>query len=85
MNFPLNKRALALAAGVLMGAAHAQTLTIALASEPTAADPHYHKMTTNDSFSAHVYDSLVGRTANMELVPSLALSWKSLDDLTWEF
>ena len=85
MNFPLSKRALALLGASLIGAAHAQTLTIGLASEPTAADPHYHKMTTNDSFSAHVYDSLVGRTASMELTPSLATSWKNLDDLTWEF
>ena len=85
MNFPLSKRALALLGATLIGAAHAQTLTIGLASEPTAADPHYHKMTTNDSFSAHVYDSLVGRTASMELTPSLATSWKNLDDLTWEF
>ena len=90
MNFVLNKWMSALAGGwiasaSLVGAAQAQTLTMALASEPTAADPHYHKMTTNDSFSAHIYDSLVGRTASMELVPSLAESWKSLDDLTWEF
>lgn len=90
MNFVLNKWMSALAGGCiagvsLVGAAQAQTLTMALASEPTAADPHYHKMTTNDSFSAHIYDSLVGRTASMELVPSLAESWKSLDDLTWEF
>ncbi len=73
------------ASASLVGAAQAQTLAMALASEPTAADPHYHKMTTNDSFSAHIYDSLVGRTANMELTPSLAASWKNLDDLTWEF
>ena len=38
-----------------------------------------------DAFSAHVYDSLVARNAKMELVPSLATSWKNLDDLTWEF
>ncbi len=91
MRLVLNKRMSAIAGGwmvagvSLMGAAHAQSLTMALASEPTAADPHYHKMTTNDSFSAHVYDSLVARTANMELQPGLASSWKNLDDLTWEF
>ena len=69
----------------LAGVAQAQSLTMALAAEPTAADPHYHKMTANDAFSAHIYSSLVGRNANMELVPALASSWKSLDDLTWEF
>ncbi len=80
--------ALALAGACLggaLGAAQAQQLTLGLASEPTAADPHYHKMTTNDSFSAHIYDSLVARTPKMELIPSLATSWKNLDDLTWEF
>ena len=44
--------ALALPAGM----AAAQSLTIGLASEPTAADPHYHKVTTNDSFSAHIFE-----------------------------
>ena len=42
-------------------------------------------MTQNDAFSAHVYSSLVGRSADMKLVPALATSWKNLDDLTWEF
>ncbi|AKQ57588.1 ABC transporter substrate-binding protein [Bordetella hinzii] len=80
--------ATALTAGLLAapgGAALAQTLKIALSSEPTSADPHYHKQTQNDAFSAHVYDSLVGRDANMKLKPALATSWKNLDDLTWEF
>ena len=66
-------------------AALAQSLKIALSSEPTSADPHYHKQTQNDAFAAHVYNSLVGRDADMKLQPSLATSWKNLDDLTWEF
>ncbi|OZI80479.1 ABC transporter substrate-binding protein [Bordetella genomosp. 6] len=67
------------------GSASAQSLKIALSSEPTSADPHYHKQTQNDAFSAHVYSSLIGRDADMKLVPALATSWKNLDDLTWEF
>ena len=90
MNMGIRKAVFALAGGVavsagFVGMAHAQSLTMALAAEPTAADPHYHKMTANDAFSAHVYDSLVARNAKMELIPSLALSWKNLDDQTWEF
>lgn len=90
MNMGIRKIVFALAGGVavsvgLASVAQAQSLTMALAAEPTAADPHYHKMTANDALSAHVYDSLVARNANMELVPALATSWKSLDDLTWEF
>ena len=90
MNMGIRESVFALAGGVamsmsLVGMAQAQSLTIALAAEPTAADPHYHKSTANDAFAAHVYDSLVARNAKMELVPSLAKSWKNLDDLTWEF
>jgi len=62
----------------------AQNLTIALSSEPTAADPHYHKQTQNDALAAHIFESLVNRDANMQLVPGLATSWKNLDDNTWE-
>lgn len=72
--------ALALPAGM----AAAQSLTIGLASEPTAADPHYHKVTTNDAFSAHIFESLINRNAQMELVPGLAQSWRAVDDNTWE-
>jgi len=79
--------ALLTAAGMGAGAglAHGQTLKIALSSEPTSADPHYHKQTQNDAFSRHVYDALIDRDANMKLKPGLATSWKNLDDLTWEF
>ena len=71
---------LALSAGL----AWAQSLTIGLASEPTAADPHYHKVTPNDALAAHVFESLVHRNAQMQPVPALAESWRALDDLTWE-
>ena len=71
------------AAAIPLAAVQAQTLKIGLSAEPTSADPHYHKMTQNDAFSAHVYSSLVGRSADMKLVPALATSWKNLDDLTW--
>ncbi|QMV75606.1 ABC transporter substrate-binding protein [Comamonas piscis] len=64
--------------------AAAQSLTIGLASEPTAADPHYHKVTTNDAFSAHIFESLINRNAQMELIPGLAQSWRAVDDNTWE-
>jgi peptide/nickel transport system substrate-binding protein len=66
-------------------AARAQSLKVGLSSEPTAADPHYHKQTQNDAFAAHVYDSLVARASDMTLIPGLAVSWKNLDDTTWEF
>jgi peptide/nickel transport system substrate-binding protein len=63
---------------------HAQTLKIALSADPTAADPHYHKNAANEALSVHVYGTLIARDADMKLQPSLATSWKNLDDLTWE-
>jgi len=76
---------LAIAGTVGVAPATAQTLKIALSSEPTSADPNYHKQTQNDAFAAHIYESLLKRDANMKLQPSLATSWRNLDDLTWEF
>ena len=66
------------------GMVAAQSLTIGLASDPTAADPHYHKVAPNDAFTAHVFESLIARNADMELIPGLAESWRNLDDNTWE-
>lgn len=72
-------------AAVPAGAGLAQSLKIALSADPTSADPHYHQMTSNSAFAAHVYGSLVQRNADMTLKPSLATSWRTLDDNTWEF
>jgi len=75
-----------LALAITAAPAAAQSLTIGMSSEPTSADPHYHKMTQNDALSAHVYDSLIVRSADMtQLQPALATSWRTLDDTTWEF
>jgi len=43
--------------------------------------------TTNPegNIARHIWDMLVWRTADGELVPMLATSWKLVDDLTWEF
>jgi peptide/nickel transport system substrate-binding protein len=72
----------------LLGAAagvHAQPLTIALSSEPTAMDPHYHQATPNNAMAAHIFETLVAQDAKMSLIPGLASSWRTLDDNTWEF
>jgi len=79
---------LALTAWLAVGipaAAQNKALTIGMASEATAADPHYAKVTQNDALAAHFYDVLVVRAPDMSLQPSLATSWRTLDDTTWEF
>ncbi|HRE22023.1 MAG TPA: ABC transporter substrate-binding protein [Rhabdaerophilum sp.] len=63
----------------------AQELKIALASEPSAADPHYHNLTPNNAVARHIFDTLVTMDRLQAMHPGLAESWKTIDDLTWEF
>jgi peptide/nickel transport system substrate-binding protein len=77
---------LALAASLSVPAlVAAKPLTIGLASEPTAMDPHFHNLGPNNSLSTHIYDQLVLMDEKQNLQPGLAISWKPLDDTTWEF
>ncbi|HKX07359.1 MAG TPA: ABC transporter substrate-binding protein [Stellaceae bacterium] len=64
---------------------HAQELRIALAAEPTSIDPLYHTLNPNNQVARHIFDRLVHQDARQRLVPGLALSWKPIDDATWEF
>ncbi len=70
---------------MLASAVNAKDITIGLASEPTAMDPHFHNLTPNNSLSTHIYDQLVLTDERQNLKPGLALSWKPLNDTTWEF
>ena len=66
-------------------AAKDREVSIGLQAQVTAMDPHYHNLSPNNSLLLHVFEPLVKRDANQKLVPALALSWKAVDDLTWEF
>jgi peptide/nickel transport system substrate-binding protein len=60
-------------------------VSIGLQAAITSIDPHYHNLTPNNALLLHIYEPLIKRDANQKLVPALAVSWKALDDLTWEF
>ncbi|MDU8942084.1 ABC transporter substrate-binding protein [Ovoidimarina sediminis] len=80
--------AFAVAASVLAlgaGAATAEKITIGLASEPTSIDPHFHNLGPNNALSVHIFDRLIAQDDKQRLSPGLAVSWKPIDDLTWEF
>ncbi len=79
-----------LAAGVaasvaVSGVVQAADVTIGLASEPSALDPHYHNLGPNNSMVQHIFDRLVHQDANQNLQPGLAVSWKPTTQTTWEF
>ncbi|MCB1491482.1 MAG: ABC transporter substrate-binding protein [Rhodobiaceae bacterium] len=69
----------------LTAAASAEDLTIGLSSEATSIDPHFHNLNPNNQLAEMIFETLVGQDENQQLVPGLAVSWKPIDDLTWEF
>jgi peptide/nickel transport system substrate-binding protein len=85
----LKRAALAIAAAGWMTAASAQDLTqelkIGLSAEPSAMDPHFHNLTPNNSLLRHIFDRLTHQDENQAVEPGLALSWRNVDDTTWEF
>ena len=83
---PAATRAAAVAAMLALGApALAQTLNIGIQNEPNTMDPQWHLLGNNTAAMRNIFDTLVGRDVNLQDVPSLALSWRVVDDTTWEF
>jgi peptide/nickel transport system substrate-binding protein len=70
---------------MMAGTAWSEELTIGLASEPTAIDPHFHNLGPNNAMSRHIFDRLILQNELQQLEPGLAVSWEPIDDLTWEF
>lgn len=83
--------ALMLALSVLFGLSaalaenDAGTLIVAQQIDVASMDPHMCGSMTDMNVLLNVYDALVGTDAEGNLTPSLALEWKAVDDLTWEF
>jgi peptide/nickel transport system substrate-binding protein len=77
---------LALAGYVLLSAqAAAVDLRIGVFSEITTLDPHYFQLTSNIDIDMLVYSTLVSHDINLKVVPDLAVNWRPIDDLHWEF
>jgi peptide/nickel transport system substrate-binding protein len=77
---------LAMAAAAPAGApAAAQTLRIAMAAEPTSADPQHYAAAPNSTLHDHVFESLVELDARLKAGPSLATGWSRRDDRRWVF
>jgi peptide/nickel transport system substrate-binding protein len=67
------------------GLAAAQDLKIGIKTEPSSLDPQFHTLNPNIQVAQHFFDALVLQDENLKTKPGLALSWKTLDDTTWEF
>jgi peptide/nickel transport system substrate-binding protein len=78
-------RALLAALLLVPFATSARTLTVGLGAAITSLDPHYHNYSPNTSMSKHIFDALIRTDAKQRLLPGLAVSWRAVDDTTWEF
>ncbi|NQW02318.1 MAG: ABC transporter substrate-binding protein [Rhodospirillales bacterium] len=73
--------AMSLAASTVMAA----DLRVGLSAEPSAIDPHYHNLGPNNAMAQNIFSRLIEQDEKQRLMPGLATSWKTIDDLTWEF
>jgi peptide/nickel transport system substrate-binding protein len=76
---------MAIAAAGWIASAQAQELKIGLSAEPSAMDPHFHNLTPNNSLLRHIFERLTHQDENQAVVPGLAVSWRNIDERTWEF
>ena len=74
-----------LAALLVSGTAVSEELIIGTQVEPTSIDPHYHNTQPNVQIGRQVFDHLIKRDHKQRLRPGLAVSWKAVNDTTWEF
>ncbi len=63
----------------------AKTLRWSSQGDYLTADPMAQNELLTNSINGHVYESLVERGKNLEIVPSLAASWKQTGPLVWIF
>ena len=65
------------------GQAHAKQFRYAYRVDPASLDPHALAETFTLSWLGQIYEPLIGRGKNLELVPALALKWEQPDPKTW--
>ncbi len=65
--------------------AQAAPLTMGLSGAVNTIDPHFHSTGPNNAVSKHFFEMLTRTTANLDVEPALAVSWKAIDERTWEF
>ena len=79
-------RQILLTAAILLAdpAARAADLTIGRATEQNSIDPQFSDLGNDVATAEHMFESLIHFDAKLQVHPSLAVSWRLLDPLTWE-
>ncbi|HEY8530720.1 MAG TPA: ABC transporter substrate-binding protein, partial [Limnochorda sp.] len=61
------------------------TLVVGIDEDAITLDPMNFRHRQTETILRNIYDGLVTRTPDMEIVPELAESWEQVDDTTWLF
>ncbi len=59
-------------------------LTIAVGGAFSSMDPHYHNLGPNNGLTSYVFEPLMRFDSKFHPEPALAVSWKAIDEKTWE-
>lgn len=73
------------AALLLNVAASAAELRIAVRTDVSSIDPHFHVYAPNSAISHHIFEALVSTDPRGRIKPALAQSWRMPSDTVWEF
>jgi peptide/nickel transport system substrate-binding protein len=65
--------------------AGAAEVAIGLKTEPSSIDPHFAILGANQQISEQIFDTLVHRDETLRPKAGLAISWRLVDETTWEF
>ncbi len=70
---------------VALAPAYSAELVIGLGADVTSIDPHSNNAAPNNSIAEQIFGKLVENDPKQAQKPGLAESWRTIDDLTWEF
>ncbi|MSO99647.1 MAG: ABC transporter substrate-binding protein [Acetobacteraceae bacterium] len=65
--------------------ARAAEVKMAVRTDASSIDPHYHVFSPNTAVYRHIFDTLTRLGARGRLTPGLALSWAAVAEDIWEF
>jgi peptide/nickel transport system substrate-binding protein len=68
-----------------LAAAHGGELRVGFATDALTMDPGNHRDRETETILRNMYDGLVTRDSDMNVVPELAKSWRTIDTNTYEF
>lgn len=77
------KRTIAIALLTVCGVAHAQVLRWATQGDPQTMDPHSQNEGLTNSVNGQVYETLIKRDRQLQLMPGLATQWTQLTPTLW--